>query len=325
MSYPLWQINSSVYHELSPQRLTDAVALKGFIHTEGLKTRVDSDGSVSVTQDLASVVDILGGAETEGNLRTLQQYLGNMRNLMTYTVRAQFAAGIAPFVQSGNRSVESGLRNLNLGVVHMLQFMKSFVGKDIKSPIRFLPLGSNTVDHGRDPDLIYTEEQTGTYHTLQTLGENQAWAAWSTYLEDTPSLRRYIRYVDFLAQRYGMRLVYCPKQFNHMDELASPARPEWQQQGRSVVRRVQTGRYTVLLVSLAFDYGMFRDLTVVESTSQPGQRPRQASQMDYGPIFVDNLPGITKVINTMGAFPTCKIYYKDYRTSTRSSQAAPSS
>jgi len=322
MSYPLWNSNTTVFHELTPERLTSAVELKDLIHTEGLKARIASDGSLAVTQDLSTEIDALGGAETEANLRQLQQWMNNMRNLMTYTVRAQFAAGIAPFVQSGNRSVESGLRNLNLGVPNMLGFIRGFMGKDIKHPVKFLGLSASTTDHGRDPDFLYTDEQTGTYHTLQTLGENQAWPVWSTYLEDTPSLRRYIRYVDHLAKRYGMRFVYCPKQFNHMDELGVPARPEWIQQHGQVVRRVQSTRYAVLFVSLAFDYDTFKDLTVLEVESQPGQRPRQAAQMDYGPIFVDNLPSIARVINTIGAFPPCKIYFKDYRNSARSSQAA---
>lgn len=322
MSYPIWQINTSVYHELTPERMASAVEFKDLLHVEGLKTRIATDGSLAVTQDLSSEIDTLGGAETEGNLRQLTQYMSNMRNLITYTVRAQFAAGIAPFVQSGNRSVESGLRNLNHGMSHMLTFMKNFMGKDIKSPVKFLALSSSTTDHGQDPELVYTDAETGTYHTLQTLGENQAWQVWSTYLEDTPSLRRYLRYIDHLAKRYGMRVVYCPKQFNHMDELASPARPEWGRNGDLIVRRVQSTRYSVLYVSLAFDYATFRDLTVLESTSQPGQRPRQAAQMDYSAIFVDNLPAVAQVINTIGAFPPCKIYFKDYRNSRRSSPAA---
>lgn len=324
MAHALWE-NSSLMHNSSREESANAISLISAIHEHGLLVRPNPDGTFQLASDIDSAVGSLGGAETDHNLRTLQNWLNAMRNASLYIERAAFRSAILPHVQEGNRSVESALRNMQSGVGHMLNFMLQFMGKDVKHPLRFLMYSSATTDYGQDPNLVYTDEETGTYHTLQALGENQAWATWSTYLEDTPTVRRYIRYVDAIARRSGMRVVYCPKEFNHLEELSTPARPTWARHGAEMVRQVQSDRYKLLYVSLAFDYNVFRDLTVIETEAQPGQRYRQASSMDYSPIFVDNLDGIAKVITTLGSFAACKIYYKDFRNSTRSSQADPSS
>lgn len=324
MALALWE-NSSLLHNGTKEENANAIPLIQAIHQHGLKVRPNSDGTFQIADSIDSMTGILGGAETDNNLRNMQNMLNGMRNAMLYIHRAAFKHAITPYVQDGNRSVESAMRNMPTGIGHMLTFMKNFMGKDVKNPLRFFEIAQGSSDYGQDPELVYTDEQTGTYHTLQELGENQAWTTWSTYLEDTPSVRRYIRYVDFLARRFGIRVVYCPKEFNHLDELSTPARPTWTRNGVRMERQVQSNRYKVLFLSLAFDFNMFRELTVVETTVQPGQRMRAANTMDYSPIFVDNLNSIAKVIITLGGFTACKIYYKDFRASTRSSQAAQSS
>lgn len=319
MSYAIYEIGGSAFSG-NPQ--ASANALVEAIHTNGLGLRLNLDGSFE-TVDSATMTDTLGGAETDNNLRILSNYFNQLRNLAIVITRNQFRENVADYVQSGNRSVESALRNLQNGIPNMLEFLRNFTGKDIKLPVKYLWQAQGQTDYGQDPELTYSDVETGTYHTLQELGTNQMMKTWSTYLEDTPSLRRYLRYVDSLARQFGMRVVYCPKQFQHIEELTNvPARPNWRNDGNRVVRQVQANRFSVLYVSLSFDYGMFADLTTVETEVQPGQRRRTGDTMDYAPIFVDNLAAIVKVLTTIGSFAACKIYYKDYRNSVRSSQAA---
>lgn len=319
MSYAIYEIGGSAFSG-NPQ--ASANALVEAIHTNGLGLRLNLDGSFE-TVDSATMTDTLGGAETDNNLRILSNYFNQLRNLAIVITRNQFRENVADYVQSGNRSVESALRNLQNGIPNMLEFLRNFTGKDIKLPVKYLWQAQGQTDYGQDPELTYSDVETGTYHTLQELGTNQMVKTWSTYLEDTPSLRRYLRYVDSLARQFGMRVVYCPKQFQHIEELTNvPARPNWRNDGNRVVRQVQANRFSVLYVSLSFNYEMFADLTTVETEVQPGQRRRTGDTMDYAPIFVDNLAAIVKVLTTIGSFAACKIYYKDYRNSVRSSQAA---
>lgn len=319
MSYDIYEIGGSVFNVGTP---ASANSLVEAIHANGLGLKLNMDGSFHPCES-SVCIDALGGAENDSNLRLLTAQMSQLRNLATYVIRQQFRQNVLDYVQAGNRSVDSALRNLAFGVNNMLEFLRNFLGKDIKLPVKYLWLSNTQTDYGRDPELIYTEEQTGTYHTLQMLGNNQAYAGWSTYLEDTPTVRRYLRFIDSLAQQSGMRVLYCPKEFNHLDELAgTPTRPNWTLQDGAVVRTIRNQRHKALFVSLFFDYTMFRNLTVIETDAQPGQRPRPANQMDYGPIFVDNLASIVKVLTTIGGFAVCKIYYKDYRNSARSSQAA---
>jgi hypothetical protein len=325
MSYTLWEIGGSILNGVDKELNANAAPLAAAVHEHGLKVKPNTDGTFQLIPDAGSLSNVLGGAETDSNLRTLSNYLAGMRNFATSLTRAAFRHSILNHVQDGNRSVESALRNLNPGIQNMLSFMTAFMGKDVKHPLRFMSSSQNSTDYGYDPELIYSDEETGTYHTLQTLGENQAWNTWSTYLEDTPSVRRYLRYIDSIASRNGIRVVYCPKEFNHLDELSTPVRPTWAMDGERVVRQVRSDRYKLLFVSLTFDYGMFRDLTVIETDVQPGQRARAAGQMDFSPIFVDNLNAIVKVLTTLGSFAAWKIYYKDFRNSARSSQAVQSS
>lgn len=319
MSYAIYEIGGSAF---SGNPRASANALVEAIHTNGLGLRLNLDGSFE-TVDSATMTDTLGGAETDNNLRILSNYFNQLRNLAIVITRNQFRENVADYVQSGNRSVESALRNLQNGIPNMLEFLRNFTGKDIKLPVKYLWQAQGQTDYGQDPELTYSDVETGTYHTLQELGTNQMVKTWSTYLEDTPSLRRYLRYVDSLARQFGMRVVYCPKQFQHIEELTNvPARPNWRNDGNRVVRQVQANRFSVLYVSLSFNYEMFADLTTVETEVQPGQRRRTGDTMDYAPIFVDNLAAIVKVLTTIGSFAACKIYYKDYRNSVRSSQAA---
>lgn len=322
--YPLWNVRSDVFNELTPERIAKVVPLRNALAEHGLKIRIGSNGDFTTPAEHGPEMETLGGAETENNLRNLQSYLNNMRNFVSYANRAHFSAGIEPFVQSTNRSVQSALRNTSATISSMLSFMKNFMGRDVKNPVRGLELLNGSIDYGRDPELIYTDDETGTVHTLQTLGENQSWVTWSTHLEDTPLLRRYLRYIDFLASRFGIRLVYCPNSVRNLENGIPAVLPSWHTVNGAVVRQVHSD-YRFLYVTLAFDYTMFSGLTVLETEVQPGQRPRAAMQMDYAPIFLDNLAAIVKVCNTLGGFAACKIYYKDYRNSVRSSQAAPSS
>lgn len=325
MPYSLYEIGSAIFSRSGEQ--ASANALVEAIHTHGLGLTVELTGAFTPV-DADERLESLGGAETEGNLRQLQNYLNQLRNLSLTVTKAQFSQNILGHVQEGNRSVESSLRNLNTGVNHMLEFIRAFVGKDVKHPIRYLAHSVTRTDYGMADDLEYAEEETGTYHTLQRMGNNQSWHAWGTYLEDTPTLRRYIRYVDSIATRSGMRVVYAPKVLTHAEELTgTPTRPSWHVVDGRVERVIQTGQnpIRILFVSLSFDHNLFAPLTVIETDAQPGQRPRNAEQMDYSPIFVDNLSSIVKVLTTIGSFAACKIYYKGLRNSARSSQAAPSS
>lgn len=324
MANALWEC-STLLHNATKEENANAISLAAAIHEHGLLVRPNQDGTYQLATDIDSVVGGIGGAESDQNLRMLASWLNNMRNMTHYLTRGMFRNKILPYVQDGNRSVESALRNLNTGISPALTFITQFVGKDVKHPLRFLPMAAGSTDYGQDPNLVYSEEETGTYHTLQVLGENQAWHTWSTYLEDTPSVRRYLRYVDSLARRSGIRVVYCPKEFNHLEEFSTPVRPTWARHGVEVVRQVHSDRYKLLYVSLAFDYNMFRNLSVIETEVQPGQRSRGANNTDYTAILVDNLDSVAKVILTLGSFAACKIYYKDFRTSMRSSQVDQSS
>lgn len=324
MPYKLWEASSNIFSGLSQERLGLAAELPAAIHEHGLKVTFSNSWDIVIAQDVDAITNILGGAESDRNLQALRSHLGQLRYMASYATRFNFMHSIRPFVQSGNRSVESALRNIQPGVFSFLKFITDFVGKDVKNPLKFFHPVQTSHDYGRDPQLTYSEEETGTYHTLQTLGSNQQWTTYSTYLEDSPLSRRYLRYIDHLANRYGMRLVYTPKRFRTLDDIVTPEPPLLTSQEGRVVRHERETRYQLLFVTFAFDYEMFRNLTVIETEVQPGQRPRMAYEMDYSPIFVDNLEAIVRVINTLGAFLPCKIYYKDFRNSARSLPAAPS-
>lgn len=323
MPYKLWEAGSAIFNGISSERYGVAAEMPALVHEHGLKLTYSNSWEPIIVPDRDAITNILGGAETDRNLQSLSNHISHLRQMAAYATRMHFMHAIQEFVPASNRSVQSAIRNINPGIPHYLLFLCNFLGKDIKSPVRFLSSRSTTNDYGQDPSLTYSEEETGTYHTLQVLGDNQQWITYSGYLEDSPVSRRYIRYIDHLAQRFGMRLVYCPKGFDHLEEISEPTAPTIATQGGAVVRTVRADRYKLLFVSLAFDFSMFRDLTVIETEVQPNQPPRSAREMDYAPIFVDNLAGIVRVLTTLGAFNPCKIYYKDFRNSARSSQAVP--
>lgn len=326
MPYNLWDIGGSF--AASPNRDVDAQAhiLRSAIHQHGLSVQIEHEGGFTVSPDLELQLGPIAGAESEGNLRVLATWINQIMEASRSLTRAQFRDSIRPYVQDGNRSVESALRNLNAGsVASMLDFMLAFIGKDIKLPLRLLNLAQDNTDYGFDPEMSYSEVETGTFHTLQVLGENQSIRTYGVYLEDAPVVRRYLRYIDSLAKPFGMRLVYCPKEFNHLEEISTPVRPTWTRENGQVVRQIHSDRYKLLYVVFTFDYSMFRNSTVVETEVQPGQTPRRGIDMDYTPILVDNLHSIVAVLRNLGSFASCKLYYKDYLNSVRSSQAAQSS
>ena len=316
----LWNGCSSIYFESDVHRDERAENLTQALPEHGLGLTIFNDGSYAPV-DVDTLIQSLGGGETTSNLNTLSSWLSAIRNTAAMLTRAQFRHRVRGFVQAENRSVCSALRNLgqNGGKMtqNMTDFIVSFVGKDIKHPVRFLKSRSANTDYGRVPELEYSESETGTYHTLQIVGENSAWHTISGYLEDSPLCRRYLRYIDHLASDFGMRLVYCPCGFANLSDIGQPARPNFSEVDGAVIRTQRATDHRLLYVSLTFDYSMFRDLTFVETESQPNQQPQAAHEIDYSPIFVDNLPAIITVMKTLGSFAECKLYYKHYRTHAR--------
>lgn len=290
---------------------------------KGLSQGIGTSGDL-VDVPFEELISAVGGAETQQNIAVINTWFNQLRNNAMAVMIAQFRHGIRNYVQADNRSVIAALRNITVQSKTMLDFMINFVGKDVKLPLRFHTVELSSADYGMDPEDNYTEAQTGTYHTLQTLGGNQAWRTFGMYTEDSPVLRRYLRFVDFQARRLGIRLVYCPKTVNHLDEIGAPVRPVWRRDGHNVVREIQTGNHAMLYVGLAFDYDAFRTLGVVETEVQPGQVPYSPLDTNFSPIIVSNLHPILCVLNTLGSFALCKIYYKALRTPVRSSPAAQS-
>lgn len=325
---PLWNRGSSSFYEPNAEQDERLNNLPSLIAQHGLAVKLGADATHTIVEDHSVLFDQLGGDESASGLSTLSSWISSMRATAAAITRAQFRHKVTPFVQMDNRSVASHLRNMQMDttVILLLDFLTAFIGKDIKHPLRTLEIKAVQTDYGQDDDLSYSEAETGTYHTLQRLGENSAWRVYSGYLEDSPLIRRYIRYIDFLASRFGMRLVYCPAGVASVDSIPTqPTRPSWSVVDDRVIRTVRDVQHTFLYVSLTFEYNMFSELTVVESSAQPGQRRADANSMDFTPVFVDNLEGIITVLKTLGSFALCKLYYKDFMTHRRSSPAVQSS
>lgn len=318
--YSLW--SSPIVGHLSSSRIEDDANIEAILAAlveNGLGLQIGANMAMRVV-DAEQSYSSLGGAENRQNQATTMAWLGQLKNTAEMLVGSQFRNRIREYVQADNRSVQSALRNIPpTDIRQQFDFITKFVGKDIKQPIRYHTILPDTVNYGEDPELIYSEEQTGTFHTLQRIGNAETWRTWGMYIEDTPASRRYIRYVDFKARQAGMRVVYCPKTVNHLDEISNPARPSWDLQGDRVQRSFQDGSIRLLYVALAFDYSVFRGLTTLETTVQPGQTSPDASRVSFSPIFVDNIDYVIRVLSTLGGFSLCKIFYKGFRDSRRSS------
>lgn len=294
----------------------------------GLGTRVNAQGLTAQT-DVDDAFAALGGAETSSNLHALNQWFSHLQQSADYLTRGLFKERMIPYIQHDNRSVVAAIgRSSSTDSVNgMLAFIAGYVHKDIKHPIRTLPLQSNNgpsvsvsdYNHQLDDDLQYTEAETGTYHTLISRHHPaDRVKTYSVYLEDTPLVRRYLRYIDSIAIRHGVRLVYCPKTFDHLEEVDAVARPTWTCVDDCIIRQHRGTRYRALFVSLAFVYDAFSPLTRVETEVQPNQRVREAQSMTYTPVVVEYLDTFVHVLKQLGAFSVCKIYYKGSRTPARS-------
>lgn len=285
-------------------------------------TQISSTG-LSAPVEPNAAFGTIGGQETSHNLSTLGQWVNYLNSSAEQITLGLFREALLPHVQADNRSVQAALTRLSRDRIdNLVSLIVNFVNKDIKHPIRTLgtvSLAGASTDHVCNPEIIYTEEQTGTYHTLLQPGNRaSSIMTWSGYLEDTPLVRRYLRYVDHLASPAGIRVVYCPKVFGAMEDLGSISRPSWNVREGEAVRAVQEGPYKALFVSLAFDYNLFGMLTRVETIVQPDQRFRDCTEMNYGPVVVHYLDSFINVLKQLGAFSTCKIYYKAFRPPVRS-------
>lgn len=334
MSHPLYSSTSNtVLRNLSSRTLaegeTPAQDVLDAIGRLGVGTRLNADASINANADVADLFAALGGVESQSSLNSLGSMIGQMQNAADALNQALFKERLTPYLQADNRSVQAAFsRRNNTSVAHMLSFILSFVHKDIKHPIRTLAdttgrngtlVSNSTYSHRMDVDLTYSDEETGTYHTLLNPDQpaNSA-VTWNVYLEDTPLLRRYLRYIDHLASQHGVRLIYCPKTFGHLEELDSVSRPTWAVVGDTMMRQYRgPNNYRALFVSLSFVYAAFSPFTRVETEVQPGQRVRDAESMNYTPVVSEYLDAFVQVIKQLGAFSVCKIYYKASRTPER--------
>lgn len=294
----------------------------------GLGTRVNPNGTVHPQSDVDDAFGAISGAETASNLNTLGHWFSYLNTAVDQLNAALFKEKMVPYVQHDNRSVVAAFsRRGGESVNGMLELMMQFVHKDIKHPVRTLlhingndnTIASADYNHFMDDELVYTEAETGTYHTLlSTAHPADRVRTYSVYLEDTPLVRRYLRYIDSMALRHGVRLVYCPKTFDHLEEIAAATKPTWSVVDDRVIRQHRGTRYRALVVSLAFVYDAFSPLTRVETEVQPNQRAREAQSMNYTPVVTEYLDTFVHVLKQLGAFSVCKIYYKGSRTPARS-------
>lgn len=303
------------------QDILDSVA------ANGLGVRVSHTG-INGQQDVDDAFAALGGAETASNLNVLGHYFNYMNVSADQLTRLLFKERMTPFVQHDNRSVIAafGRSSVSESVQNMLAFILSYVGKDIKHPIRTLLweqtglVNSSTYNHTMQENLEYSEEEVGTYPSLLPVGGSASRVTtYNTYLEDTPLVRRYLRYLDYIGSRYGIRVVYCPKSGDNLDDLSSLARPTWRVTDDDKVLRQHRGtRYCALFVSLGFSYEMYSPLTVVETEAQPTQTRQAVNGMVYTPVVAEYAGAFVHVLKQLGAFSVCKIYYKGSRTPARS-------
>lgn len=320
----LWDIGNAFLSSHNPENNARSEELVNLINTHGLAIQVNTDGYARAEDSLDSLVGLISGAENAVNQHRLTSWLSALRTSAQHITRAQFRHRITPFVQADNRSVQSALRNAETGVYPMLKLIVSLVGRDVKHPLRLHEVSSQDYNYGYREDVTYRESETGNLHTLQSLQNRENVRIRGGYVEDTPASRRYLRYIDFLAQRFGIRVLYCPKDFAHLEEITTPAFPSLSEYDGELTRNIHSDNYHLLYVAIAFDRTMFESLLTIETDVQPGQQPIRSDQIDYAPIFVDNLESIITVITTLGSFAACKIYYKAYRTQERSSPAARS-
>lgn len=322
--HTLWEISGSLFTQHNHESNARSEALIEAINTHGLSIRVSTNGHTRVESDLDSLIGTISGAETASAQHHLTAWLQNLRSTAKDITRAQFRHRMLEHVQSDNRSVNAKLRNTECRVLDMLGTIIGLVGREVKLPIRYHSVRAGSTLYGMSEEVQYSESETGNFHTLQTHGRAEQTNYYGMYVEDTPVSRRYLRYVDFLASRFGIRVLYCPKDFQHIEEICQPSLPTWTVVDDQVVRANHHDNFHLLFVALAFDRQMFESLLTVETEAQPGQTPARDSNVDYTPIFVDNLRAIVTVLTTLGSFAACKIYYKHYRTHARLSPADPS-
>lgn len=325
MSNSLFEASGAAYLSSLRSRSLEPGIFSGIqdsVHEHGLGTQVSSTGLTSPVEPNAAF-GAIGGQETSHNLSVLGQWINYLNSSAEQITLGLFREALLPHVQADNRSVQAAFMRLNRDRIEdLISLVVIFVNKDIKHPIRTLaavPLSVSITDHVYNPELTYTEEQTGNYHTLIQPGSRaSSIKTWSGYLEDTPVVRRYLRYIDHLASPVGIRVVYCPKIFEEIEGLGTISRPSWILREGGIVREVQEGPCKALFVSLAFDYNLFGMLTRVETEVQPNQRFRDCTEMNYSPVVVQYLDSFIDVLKQLGAFSTCKIYYRASRPPVRS-------
>jgi hypothetical protein len=322
MSQPLFSPSSPdalrhLYQE--PSDTHNFQAIVEHITTDGLGVRVNRNGYTDSASTEYNFGPISGG-ETQQNLNALENWIRYLNMSAEVITLGLFRERLTPHVQADNRSVAAAFNRLNHDSVNaMLSMMVGYIGKDIKLPLRALgPIVNGSWSHYEDPDIRYTEDQTGTYHTLLPQGVSDVRTI-SCYLEDQPVVRRYLRYIDSIARRHGIRLVYLPKHFAHLEEIDTVSSPTLHVEDGAMRRRINLpDGYKALFVSLAFDYRAFSHLTLAETAVQPEQRQREPDAMCYGPVFVEYLDSIIQVLKQLGGFSSCKIFYKAFRTHARS-------
>lgn len=273
-----------------------------------------------------AVVSEMSGQDSSGTLSVMRQGVDNLRNLsmrINASIFAQWARPVLP----QTRPVEAALQRIVQGTAGhrmdpFLDLIIKFLRKDIKHPIRNLPIFDATISFGMGvPANTPFSEAIGTLGEVYSVGPRRASG---TVIEDTPVTRRYIRYLNYLARQTGMHVVWVPVSFDTNPEVRSAVVSVQMTGGQPRILGAPQ-RLRGLAVYLLGDYLRWAPLSRYEFSQQPGQVMLEDPGMSYVPILNAHLPSISAALLTLGAFSPCKIFYKDFRAQTSSRQVDPSS
>jgi hypothetical protein len=271
------------------------------------------------------VVSQMAGQDNSGTLSTMRQGVDNLRNISMRINAAVFAQWARPVLPQ-TRPVEAALQRIVQGTAghRMDPFMDliiKFLRKDIKHPIRNLPIFDASIGFGMGvPTNPAFSEAIGTLGEVYSVGPRRASG---TVVEDTPVIRRYLRYLNYLARQTGMHVVWMPTSFDTHPAIRAATVSVQMTNGQPRILG-EPQRLRGLAVYLLGDYLRWAPLSRYEFLQQPGQVMLEDPNMSYVPILNAHLPSISAALLTLGAFSPCKIFYKDFRAQTSSRQADPS-
>lgn len=308
------------------------LSLPALLNQYGVNLRSDGAGISALPgpEPSLEVVGEMAGTDDRNKLNLLTNGVSNLRVLGWRINAAIFGERMAPLLPD-TKPVKAALErhlcgSLTTSMDPLVDLIIKFYRKDIKHPIRNLKTTVVSVTWGLSvPATLPFSE------TIGTLGEAKVGMTRrhgvATVVEDTPVVRRYIQYLNHLAQRQGLLVLWAPTSFA-TDPIEQSVNIEVRGGEDSSGNRVRINnterQHRALTVFLFGDYERFHGISRYEFAQQPGQGFPSDAEMCYIPLFNECVVQVATALSTLGAFSPCKIFYKNFRQQVSSQPVDPS-